>query len=201
MYFIDIIVSAEYNKVCSVLTIVCGGFMVPIYILGMLLRFGPQHGYQIKKLITDNLSDFMQIKLSLVYYHLDKMQKDGFLQGIQDRENNRPEKTVYSVTDLGKVRFSQGLKSLLRMEYRPIFEVDTLFYFSDSMNKADIVEHLNQYAEQLKMQINTIGRHKEESLRLIPDEMKRSAEAVFLHHELHYKAELEWAEQAIASMF
>ena len=25
--------------------------MIPLYILGLLLRFGPQHGYQIKKLL------------------------------------------------------------------------------------------------------------------------------------------------------
>lgn len=174
--------------------------MVPIYILGMLLRFGPQHGYQIKKLISDNLSDFTQIKLSLIYYHLDKMQKDGLLQIMQNEENNRLEKTVYNVTDLGREKFSQGLKSLLQMEYRPVFAADTLFYFSDSMNKEDIVEHLNQYAEQLKMRISIISRHKEESLRFIPDAMKHSAEAIFLHHELHYNTELTWAEQAIALM-
>lgn len=174
--------------------------MVPIYILGMLLRFGPQHGYQIKKLISDNLSDFTQIKLSLIYYHLDKMGKDGLLQATQDKENNRPEKTVYSVTDLGMEKFSQGLKSLLKMEYRPAFEADTLFYFSDSVDKASIAEHLNQYAEQLKVQISIISRHKKESLQFIPDEMKQSAEGIFLHHELHYNAELNWAEQAIALM-
>ena len=35
--------------------------MIPLYILGLLLRFGPQHGYQIKKLLEEQLEDFTQI--------------------------------------------------------------------------------------------------------------------------------------------
>ena len=31
--------------------------MIPLYILGLLLRFGPQHGYQIKKLLEEQLED------------------------------------------------------------------------------------------------------------------------------------------------
>jgi len=174
--------------------------MVPIYILGMLLRFGPQHGYQIKKLISDNLSDFTQIKLSLIYYHLDKMQKDGLLHAVHDNESNRLEKTVYSVTDKGREKFSDGLKALLHMEYHPVFEADAMFYFSDNIAKKDLVEHLKQYAEQLKAQISIIEKHKIESFQFIPDEMKSSAEVIFLHHELHYKVELEWAQKAIVLM-
>jgi DNA-binding PadR family transcriptional regulator len=68
--------------------------MVPVYILGLLLRFGPQHGYQIKKLVSEYLSDFTQIKLSLIYFHLEKMHKDGLLQAVQDKNTNRPKKTV-----------------------------------------------------------------------------------------------------------
>ena len=48
--------------------------MIPLYILGLLLRFGPQHGYQIKKLLEDQLGDFTQIKLPTVNYHLEKME-------------------------------------------------------------------------------------------------------------------------------
>jgi hypothetical protein len=88
----------------------------------------------------------------------------------------------------------------MQMKYRPVFEADALFYFFDSVTKADITEHLKQYSKQLKMQIAGISKHKEESLRFVPDEMKGSAEAIFLHHELHYDAELKWAEQTIMLM-
>ena len=171
--------------------------MVQIYILGILIRFGPQYGYQIKKIISNNLSDFTQIKLPLIYYHLDKMQKDGLLSIIKDKYNNHTEKIIYSVTDKGRDDFITGLKNLLNMEYRPSFDSDAVFYFSDNINKKDLTEHLKIYIEKLKMQISIIEKHKSEVLTYIPDEIKSSSEAIFLHHELHYRAELEWAKQVI----
>lgn len=45
---------------------------VPFYILGLLMRYGPQHGYNIKQLVSDGISDFAKIKLPTIYYHLKK---------------------------------------------------------------------------------------------------------------------------------
>ena len=67
--------------------------MIPLYILGLLLRFGPQHGYQIKKLLEEQLEDFTQIKLPTVYYHLEKMEAAGLIEAHRDRQGARPENT------------------------------------------------------------------------------------------------------------
>lgn len=75
--------------------------MIPLYILGLLLRFGPQHGYQIKKLLEEQLEDFTQIKLPTVYYHLEKMEAAGLIEAHRYRQGARPEKTVYRVSDAG----------------------------------------------------------------------------------------------------
>ena len=57
--------------------------MIPLYILGMLLRYGPQHGYQIKKLLAEQLADFTDIKLPTIYYHLEKMEASGLITAEQ----------------------------------------------------------------------------------------------------------------------
>jgi DNA-binding PadR family transcriptional regulator len=59
--------------------------MIPFYILGLLQRFGPQHGYQLKKIIGEQLSDFTQIKLPTIYYHLEKMEADGLLAANSEK--------------------------------------------------------------------------------------------------------------------
>ena len=66
--------------------------MIPLYILGLLLRFGPQHGYQIKKLLEEQLEDFTQIKLPTVYYHLEKMEAAGLIEAHRDRQEPDPKK-------------------------------------------------------------------------------------------------------------
>ena len=69
--------------------------MILIYILGLLIRFGPQHGYQLKKTIAGQLADFTQIKLPNIYYHLEKMQMEGLVSASTEKDTGRPEKTVY----------------------------------------------------------------------------------------------------------
>ena len=64
--------------------------MIPLYILGLLLRFGPQHGYQIKKLLEEQLEDFTQIKLPTVYYHLEKMEAAGLIEAGREPDPKKP---------------------------------------------------------------------------------------------------------------
>jgi len=82
---------------------------IPLYILGLLMRFGPQHGYRIRKIIGEELADFTGIKLSVIYYHLEKMEREGLLHGIREKISGRPEKTRYSVTQAGRAAFRRIL--------------------------------------------------------------------------------------------
>lgn len=174
--------------------------MIPLYILGFLLRFGPQHGYQIKKRIAEQLEDFTQIKLPAVYYHLEKMEAAGLIAARQDQQGARPEKTVYSVQPAGTEEFQRLLKKTLSIRYRPTFDVDAAFYFSDSLNNTELVDNLRLHTQHMKQVLNIIGQHREETLRYLPEESKGSADMIFLHHILHYQAELSWAEQAVQKM-
>ena len=174
--------------------------MIPLYILGLLQRFGPQHGYQIKKTVAEQLSDFTQIKLPTIYYHLEKMESEGLLFSKSEKPDSRPEKTIYSITDKGIKEFKNMLAALLEFEYKPTFSSDAVFYFSDYVEKEDIISHLMAYIDKLNKIISNIKKHKEETMNFIPAEYKTMAGIIFSHHERHYQAELEWAEETLNSM-
>lgn len=171
--------------------------MIPLYILGLLLRFGPQHGYQIKKLVEEQLADFTQIKLPTIYYHLEKMQSSGLLVARSDKEGARPEKTIYHVGEIGEKQFKEMLLQTLSIQYRPSFEIDGTFYFSDSLTSQDLLNSLEDHVGNLKGTLGVLAQHKEESLAHIPPFMQVSAEIIFSHHIMHYQAELRWAEESI----
>ncbi len=171
--------------------------MIPVYILGLLQRYGPQHGYQIKKIISEQLSDFTQIKLSAIYYHLEKMASDEMLSVSRDREGSRPEKTIYSITERGVDAFQNMLKDLLVFDYSPSFPTDGVFYFADHLEISDINDHLESYIQKLRKIIASLKIHKKETMLIIPEEMKTMADIIFSHHELHYQAELKWASEAL----
>lgn len=173
---------------------------MPLYILGLLQRFGPQHGYQIKKIIAEQLSDFTQIKLPTIYYHLEKLENDGLLSANREKPGNRPEKTVYSISNKGIDAFSDMLHALLEFDYRPALPSDGVFYFSDYLEPLEIIEHLEIYIEQLEKIITSIQRHKYETLHFVPYEVKTMVQIIFRHHEFHYRAELDWAVETLNSL-
>jgi DNA-binding PadR family transcriptional regulator len=174
--------------------------MIPLYILGLLQRYGPQHGYNIKKIISEQLSDFTQIKLPTIYYHLEKMSVDGTLSSTNEKEGNRPEKTIYSITEKGIEAFQTMLKDLLVLDYHPSFPSDGVFFFSDYLEVSDITASLDTYIKKLNKIITSIQNHKIETLLFVPDEMKTMVNIIFSHHERHYQAELDWASESLTTL-
>lgn len=174
--------------------------IIPLYILGLLLRFGPQHGYQIKKTIAEKISDFTQIKLPSIYYHLEKMEAAGLLASSSEKLGSRAEKIVYDITDKGRESFQNMLSELLEFEYRPVFPCDGIFYFSDSLDTTEIINHLENYTQNLRTAINSIQKHQSETLRFVPEELKTMVNIIFNHHFKHYQAELDWAAESLRSL-
>lgn len=170
--------------------------MIPLYILGILLRFGPQHGYQIKKLMEEQLKDFTQIKLPTVYYHLEKMEASGVLTALRDKQSARPEKTVYFLGDTGAEKFKELLKQTLDVKYQPVFDVDAAFYFSEYLTVSEILESLTQHISKLNEALESIEKRREEMAKFLPEEMILYADIILNHHVLHYQAERSWAEES-----
>jgi DNA-binding PadR family transcriptional regulator len=173
---------------------------IPIYILGLLRRFGPLYGYQIRKIITEEIADFARIKLPTIYYHLQRMEAEGLLSAESEKDSNRPERRVYSITSRGDSAFAEGLENLLSIEYEPSFETDALLYFSDSMDIADILTALEAHLGAMENALATIKNHKAVAIKVLPAENKIWAETIFNHHEQHYKAEAAWVIETIAEL-
>lgn len=175
--------------------------MVPIYILGLLQRMGPMHGYKIKKLIGEQLSDFTLIKLPTIYYHLEKMTQNELISiDAKDSTSSRPEKTIYAITESGKQAFKEMLKETLSFSYRPTFSSDATFFFADTLDPADLIKSLQIYADSLKQSLEHIKQHQEETLCYIPQDSKLMASIIFKHHLAHFQSEYTWVKDTLQSL-
>lgn len=100
-----------------------------------LLKDGPKHGYEIKRLIEEELSRFVGLKVKSIYYPLKKMEKLGLIKKDSDREGKFPEKFVYSLTPKGEKIFEHLInESFLSIE-RPYFDIDLSLYFLQYVDK------------------------------------------------------------------
>ena len=100
-----------------------------------LLKEGPKHGYEIKRLIEEELFPFIGLKIKSIYYPLNKMEKLGLVSKDVGREGKWPEKFVYSLTPKGEKIFDHLItESFLTIE-RPYFNIDLSLYFLHYVDK------------------------------------------------------------------
>ncbi len=100
-----------------------------------LLKDGPKHGYEIKRLIEEELFPFVGLKIKSIYYPLKKMEKLGLIKKDVGREGRWPEKYVYSLTGKGEKIFEHLItESFLSIE-RPYFNIDLSLYFLPYVEK------------------------------------------------------------------
>jgi len=94
-----------------------------------LLKEGPKHGYEIKKILREVLSTFTNIDSTSIYYPLRRLEKKGLVTRRLGRKGKRPEKVIYSITKEGEKLFEKLLKLNFLTFERPIFNIDLSLYF------------------------------------------------------------------------
>lgn len=173
---------------------------VPFYLLGLLIRFGPQHGYRLKQMVEDEIADFAKIKMPNIYYHLNKLCEEGYLSFIQNREGNRPEKSVYQITDEGRTYFGELAKKISDAEYQTEFRHDGLLFFLDLIDSEYILSSLTASRDALSERIKYLNRHKQRTVNDKPGQAAFLTQAIFDHHLSHMETELQWLNQVLEGL-
>ena len=172
----------------------------PIYILGFLMRHGSLHGYKIKQLIAERASDFARIKLPTIYYHLEKLQTNGFVTSKVEKEGKRPDRFVYTITKSGKSHFKEILTQALHTRFETEFEMDAALFFFETLEPEDIHGALEDHKSYLTDGIKHIKMHRKEVLDIVPPAIKSMARAIFNHHLVHFEAELKWVNVTLSDL-
>lgn len=170
---------------------------VPFYILGLLIRYGEKSGYSLKQIIERDIADFASIKLPTIYYHLDKLLQKNYVTMKVDKDGNRPEKQVYSITESGKKYFEILIMKQLNEKFQLEFSMDGILYFRDMLNDEVFIEALNKKRKQIEDQIKGIKMHKENVTKNMRNDIKGCACAIFDHHIIHLEAEILWINNVL----
>lgn len=165
------------------------------YILGLLLRYGPQHGYLLKQTVEEQISDFAQIKLPTIYYHLEKLNEKGYVSAAFQKDGNRPEKTVYRITEAGENYFYALLKKAQSEELQLELPLDGAIFFREKIDEQAFSQSIRSAIHALDAKLKRVIAHRDHVMRLIPDTGKAGTRAIFSHHIYHLRAELEWLKE------
>ncbi len=154
-----------------------------------LLKDGPKHGYEIKRLIEEELSAFVGLKIKSIYYPLKKMEKLGLIKKDVGREGKWPEKFVYSLTSKGEKIFDHLIAESFVSIERPYFNIDLSLYFIQYVDKKLVkrqlrgrvmfLKRIHRDLEKLKSNLKTTQKHLqiilEHDLDLVAAEIKSIA--------------------------
>lgn len=107
-----------------------------------ILKDGPKHGYQIKKIIQKELGIFSEMDMQSIYYPLKKMEGEGLIKKALVKSVGRLPRYVYTITPHGNKEFlNLALKALLSRK-RPFIEIDIPLYFLPYLDKKEVLARL-----------------------------------------------------------
>ncbi|MCA9401648.1 MAG: PadR family transcriptional regulator [Candidatus Omnitrophica bacterium] len=131
-----------------------------------LLKDGPKHGYEIKRLIEEELYPIVGLKIKSIYYPLKKMEKLGLIKKDVGREGKWPEKFTYTLTSKGEKIFDHLItESFLSIE-RPYFNIDLSIYFLQYVDKKIATRQLRgrvMFLKRIKRELAALKESKKMS--------------------------------------
>ncbi len=167
-----------------------------LVILG-LLKDGPKHGYEIKKLLKNVLRVFTTVDTKSIYYPLRVLQQKGFLQEDRVREGLRPERHVFRLTPQGDEYFKKLLVRNLLALNRPFVNIDLSLYFFPFL---DLIQATHTVKTRLRA-LERIKRWLQRSI-LAGVSTTQTHRIMILRHNLRLiEAEIEFTQSLLAEEF
>ncbi len=121
------------------------------YILLGFLNYQPMTGYDLKRLVDGSTAHFWHAYHSQIYTTLRKMEQEGLVTSVIDDSDEKRERRIYEITELGKSKLKQWLG-------RPLTELSpskdgllVRLFFSGSRERASVLNEL-RFQRQLHQQ-------------------------------------------------
>ncbi|TXK71757.1 PadR family transcriptional regulator [Paenibacillus sp. N3.4] len=118
---------------------------IKLVILGLLMETH-RHTYEIRQTMKERgMHNYMKLQDGSLYYAMDQLHKEGLVEALEVvRDSNRPEKTIYQITEAGKLKFQELLIEQLHEEikhYHPLYVALPFTVHGDQGKIAAILEH------------------------------------------------------------
>lgn len=165
------------------------------YILGLLIRHGPQHAYQMKQILEEDTEDLAGIQVPTIYYHLGKLKNSGYISVTADKESGRPEKMIYSITEKGEDYFFKLLKKMQVDIFEIAWPLDAAVFRKNRMDMQEFSALIKNAIQEIESILELAVNHKDKNFACSPDEYKYNLSAIFDHHIYHLQADLKWLRE------
>jgi len=168
-----------------------------LLVLGVLHR-GDFHPYEIKRRLEAAMVEcYLDVDVGTLYYAVRQLEKDGLIEAIaHERVARGGMRTIYRVTDTGRVEFKERLHQQIEAEGPVPQALYGALLFLDLADPAILQETLRRRCETLDELIAKLGPIREE---LAPT-ISTGGEHLLTHIELQRRLDREWLAGLIADI-
>lgn len=108
-------------------------------------------GYDINKVFKESLNYFWVAQTSQIYSELQNLKKEGWVEYEDVEQKQKPDKKIFSITDLGKRELQNCLLNY-NVDFPTRNEVLMKTFFMGKLNKNQIKEFFNELLKNLEQE-------------------------------------------------
>ncbi|MRN55343.1 PadR family transcriptional regulator [Paenibacillus monticola] len=165
---------------------------IKLVILGLLLE-RDMHPYEITLVMKERSMDqITKLQMGSLYYAVDKLAQEDHIEAVEIiRSSDRPDKTIYRITDKGKALFEQLILQQIKKNepiYHPLYMALAMSHHIDQSKVEKLLEERIRESEH---QVNLAYQVYEEHISIVP----RSVLHLMYGRYEHSLTELRWLKR------
>jgi DNA-binding PadR family transcriptional regulator len=155
-----------------------------------LLHERPMHPYELASTMRDRHQDeFIRLNFGSLYHTVDALERNGWIVSTErEKEGNRPERTIYRLTDSGRDLLVRVVSDILAHPQREYLHFSAGLMFMHHLDGKTAAELLEQRSQALHALITKLSR--------ILDELLATGHTRLILIELEHKIAVLEAERA-----
>ena len=165
--------------------------------LGTLVRYGPQHGHQIRRLAeVTNVGEWGGVSVGALYRELRTMEREGLVEQVRTEQvGRRPARTVYQITADGRLELAALRDQAIRLA--EFFGPDplgvALSFAIDGMDREELRDALCRRRGRLAISAEELAAERERLLA--KGYLGVFQAAIMLRGVMHIETEVRWHDE------
>lgn len=168
-----------------------------LMVLGLLME-QDRHPYEMRQVIQNrNWDHAFKLRDGSLYYAVDQLRESGLIETVEVVPvpgENRPDKTIYRITEAGRERFMELFYAQLEQPAHPQHPMMMAMPFLRHGSQALIAEIAERQLEACRARIEKLER----TIRERGEKMPSSTRRMLAGMVLYAKAEEEWLLDTVA---
>src|SRR5690348_18296071 len=167
-----------------------------LMVLGTLARHGPRHGHEIRRLaeVTD-VGEWGGVSVGALYRDLRTMEAEGLVETVRtERVGRRPARTVYAITDEGRLELAVLRERAVRNTHWPPDPLGVALTFSIAdVDREELISWMRGRRERFAIAGSQIEAERQ---RLVAKGYLGPVQAAVMRRgQLHAETEVRWHDE------